>query len=165
MKKINKNCVLLPSKLITHNKSLEALIEEATKILINDFSKGQAVFRGKKISAQYPYTNKKSYLHILKLDDDSATIPQKIERAIHSPQFSKLIELSKLKNCCDEFKCWREFDIKKSRWCTKLLCPINKLFIILGEKRDKYILVTAYHLLGNGVVKQIEKYNNSKNKL
>ncbi len=164
MKKISTKCQKLPSKLSTINKTLKDLIEEASKILINDFSKGQVVFRGKRVVGEYPYTNKKSYEHILKLDDVTATKPQLIQRALHCAQYSEFIKLANNKSCCNDFKCWKEFDIKKSRWCWKLLCLKNKILIVLGEMRDKFILVTAFYLMGKGLQKQLKKYNESKYK-
>ena len=164
MKKISNTCEKLPPKLSTQGKTLEKIVQEATDVLIKDFSKGNISFRGKKVVGEYPYTNKKSYEHILKLDDKTATVPQKIERALRCAQYAELLKISSENSCCKDFKCWKEFDIKKSRWRWKVLCPKNKILIVLGEMKDSFILVTAYHLMGKGVEKELKKYELSKNK-
>lgn len=164
MKKFKQTCTQLPPKLSTKKKTLDELIDEASNILIADFSSGNVIFRGKKVVGEYPYTNKKSYQHILKLDDETATTPQKVQRALHCAQYSQLLKLSTNKACCNDFKCWKEYDIKRSRWCWKLLCPKNKIFIVLGETKNSFILVTAYHLMGKGLEKQLKSYESSKYK-
>ena len=164
MKKIREKCHLLPNKLSTINKTIDMLISEATNILLSDFSTGQVSFRGKQVVGEYPYTNKKSYEHILKLDDPTATNKQKVERALRCKQYAALLTLSQNVACCEDFKCWKEFNVKKANWKWFVLCPINKILIVLGERKNNFFLITAYHLMGNGVKKQIEKYNASKNK-
>ena len=89
----------MPPKLSIKNKTLETIVQEATDILVKDFSGGNITFRGKKVVGEYPYTNKKSYEHILKLDDNTATIPQKIQRALHCAQYAELLKISSHKSC------------------------------------------------------------------
>ncbi len=165
MKIIDVECHKLPKKLSTSGKKLQDIIDEATEILISDFSKGEVFFRGKKVVGEYPYTKKASYLHILKLDDETATNRLLVERALRSNQYAPLLKLGSKSNCCHLFKYWKEFDMKKSRWTHKVLCEKNKILIILGQMKDSFILVTAYHLMGNGLKKQLKRYENSKNKL
>lgn len=164
MIKINKNCSLLPNKIITKNKTLDEIIDEASNVLIAYFSKGEIMFRGKRVVGVYPYTNKESYKHILKLDDETATKPQLVERALRCKQYACLLNLASQKSCCKEFMCWKEYDIKRSRWTWYVVCPQNRILIVLGEMKESFILVTAYHLLGKGLEKQIKKYTMSKNK-
>ena len=164
MIKTDEKCSLLPDKITTKNKKLDEIIEEASNILIEDFSMGKVVFRGKRVVGIYPYTNKESYKHILKLDDGTATKPQLVERALRCKQYACLLNLSSQKSCCKEFMCWKEYDIKRSRWTWCVVCPLNKILIVLGEMKESFILVTAYHLLGKGLEKQIKKNKKSKNK-
>jgi len=164
MTEIKKNCSLLPDKLSTKHKKLEEIIDEASKVLIEDFSEGKIYFRGKRVVGIYPYTQKESYTHILKLDDATATIPQLIERALCCKQYAAILKISSKNSCCKDFMCWKEFDIKRNRWTWNIVCPKNKILIVLGEMKNSLILVTAFRLMGKGLEKQIKKYNESENK-
>lgn len=157
-----------PSMINTRNKNLKKVIDEATEILINDFSLGQVKFRNRTIRAQYPYTDKFSYEHILKLDEPNLSDNVKLLRCIHAPKFKILLEEAENKKC-PNFKHWKEFNMKKAQWRHIILCENERLVIILKEiKNNEFLLITAYFANFPGYIESLLKqYNNAepKNKL
>lgn len=154
-----------PTILNQKGKTLEQIIDEATNILIKDFSLGLVKFRGKEIKARYPYNDKFSYEHILKIDDPTINDKLKILRCIYAPKFKVLLEETENKSC-PNFKHWKEFDTKKSQWRHIVLCEKEKIIIVLAEHKTFFVLITAYYAhYPNYIKSQIKKYNISKYKL
>lgn len=155
----------LPSIIDEKGKTTQQLIDEATNILIRDFSLGLVKFRGKEIKAQYPYTNKHSYEHILKLDEPNIPDETKRRRCVYASKFKTFIEESENKTC-QNFKHWKEYDTHRSQWKHILLCEKERLIVILAEFKNIFILITAYYAnYPNYVKSQLKQYNSSKYKL
>lgn len=159
---INKN---IPPIINEDSKSTQDLIDEATTILIKDFSLGLVKFRGKEIKAQYPYKNKFSYEHILKLDEKSISDKIKRLRCVYAPKFKPFIEEVENKTC-PNFKHWKEFDTKRAQWKHILMCEKEKLIVVLAEFKNIFILLTAYYAnYPNYIKSQLKQYNASEFKL
>lgn len=158
----NKN---LPLTIDEKNKSTQQLVNEATNILIKDFSLGLVKFRGKEIKAQYPYTNKLSYEHILKLNENNISDEVKRRRCIYAPKFKTFIEENENKTCSN-FKHWKEYDTKRSQWKHILMCEEERLIVVLAEFKHIFILITAYYAnYPNYINSQLKQYNASNYKL
>lgn len=162
---MNNRCENLPLSLEIENKEIQEIIDTATNILIKDFSMGLVKFRGKEIKAKYPYTDKFSYEHILKLDENNISNEVKILRCMHAPKFKILLEEQENRSC-PHFKHWKEFDTKRSQWRHIILCEKEKLLIVLGEFKNFFVLITAYYINYPNYLKgQLKRYNESNNKL
>lgn len=159
---------LFPNCIETKDRQINEIIDEATTILIKDFSLGEVKFRGKTVRAQYPYTDKFSYEHILKLDEPNLPESIKIQRCKYAPKFKILLEEIENKTC-PNFKHWKEFNSKKSQWRHIILCEKERLVIILKEiKKSEFLLITSYYANYPNYIKSLLKqYNNAdeKNKL
>lgn len=155
----------LPSIINEDNKTTQQLIDEATTILIKDFSLGLVKFRGKEIKAQYPYTNKLSYEHILKLDEPNISDEIKRRRCVYAPKFKSFIEEIENKTC-PNFKHWKEYDTRRSQWKHILMCEKEKLIVVLAEFKNIFILITAYYAnYPNYIKSQLKQFDASKYKL
>lgn len=159
---------LFPNCIDTKDKSIDKIIDEATTILIKDFSLGEVKFRGKIVRAQYPYTNKFVYEHILKLDEPNLPEYIKIKRCKYAPKFKFLLEETENKTC-PNFKHWKEFNSKKAQWRHIILCEKEKIVIVLKEiKINEFLLITAFYANYPNYIKSLLRQYNSadeKNKL
>ena len=133
-------------KMLDINLPVESLIEQATNILIKDFSLGIIKFKGKEIIDQYPHQNKFAFEHVLKLDEKNLSGYNKKLRCIYAPQFKFLLEEKEKKNCPNYIH-WTRFDRAKAQHREIILCKKRKLVIVLKEIKAQncYMLVTAFY--------------------
>ena len=139
------------------NKEINVLLDEAYQIYYNTLSKNEIIFKNKKILLKTEkdlHTMRElGYEHIVSIKKDLELRVYEKNRIIYVPLIEKI-----LNNCCDK-QC-NNIKIYKDRkdiciWCKKL-----DYLIVITERKNGYLLKTAYPIIYDNKRKTIEKKAN-----
>ena len=153
---MSNNCKFKNFKL-DETKSINTLIDESYDIFRKMLTNGELSFKGKKIVFKTEldlHQNKElGYLHIVSMKNEMKMRLYDKNRMLYVPLIEKII-----KNCCDK-KC-NNIMIYRDKKDICIYCKELDYLIVLADRKDKYLLQTAYPLIYDHKRKQVEKKAN-----
>lgn len=150
---MNNNCEFKNLKL-DGTKAINTLIDESYDIFRKMLTNDELYFKGKKVifktELDLQHNKELGYLHIVSMKNEMKMRLYDKNRMLYVSFIEKI-----LKNCCDG-KC-NNIKIYRDKKDICIYCKELDYLIVLADRKDKYLLQTAYPLIYDHKRKQVEK--------